>query len=120
MQQVIGMRTRFPFLFGGTFIEGQVLRVQPTWRGNFPSFSEGLSLRVITAIHLHLVRRDFPSFSEGLSLRDQLRVLDHCAGNRGFPFLFGGTFIEGDIHGLDTNMRPLFPFLFGGTFIEGL
>ena len=37
---------RFPFLFGGTFIEG--LSVHHLLRGeqlNFPSFSEGLSLR---------------------------------------------------------------------------
>ena len=36
-----------------------------------------------------------------------------------FPFLFGGTFIEG--HGVQDH-RPDnagFPFLFGGTFIEG-
>ena len=36
-----------------------------------------------------------------------------------FPFLFGGTFIEGWIA---TTFKPLpktFPFLFGGTFIEG-
>ena len=42
---VYGMR--FPFLFGGTFIEGE----DNTLRGiahcpDFPSFSEGLSLRV--------------------------------------------------------------------------
>ena len=36
---------------------------------NFPSFSEGLSLRVFRwAYPLHL-SADFPSFSEGLSLR---------------------------------------------------
>ena len=36
-----------------------------------------------------------------------------------FPFLFGGTFIEG-LHrvSLPPPARP-FPFLFGGTFIEG-
>ena len=40
---------RFPFLFGGTFIEGR-----DGWRtvegqtANFPSFSEGLSLRELT------------------------------------------------------------------------
>ena len=38
---------------------------------------------------------------------------------RGFPFLFGGTFIEG----CKATSNPLilkgFPFLFGGTFIEG-
>ena len=36
----------FPFLFGGTFIEGEhdVLHVAKVGQ-NFPSFSEGLSLR---------------------------------------------------------------------------
>ena len=40
---------------------------------------------------------DFPSFSEGLSLR----VVPSSAGvivvDSRFPFLFGGTFIEGQI-----------------------
>ena len=37
-----------------------------------------------------------------------------------FPFLFGGTFIEGVILESSFSPRPLrFPFLFGGTFIEG-
>ena len=85
---------KFPFLFGGTFIEGAVVFPVPGTPGNFPSFSEGLSLRATTAkqkmggpIHfpsfseglsLRVIRRrtvvflngDFPSFSEGLSLRD--------------------------------------------------
>ena len=37
-----------------------------------------------------------------------------------FPFLFGGTFIEG-AHEDEVRARLLeFPFLFGGTFIEGV
>ena len=36
----------FPFLFGGTFIEGLMLGDGAAERGYFPSFSEGLSLRV--------------------------------------------------------------------------
>ena len=39
---------------------------------------------------------DFPSFSEGLSLRVQdpaAALIDHAQ----FPFLFGGTFIEGEV-----------------------
>ena len=36
----------------------------------------------------------FPSFSEGLSLRGRLRVWTASVFPR-FPFLFGGTFIEG-------------------------
>ena len=40
----------FPFLFGGTFIEGeQPARPAPRQRvWDFPSFSEGLSLREVT------------------------------------------------------------------------
>ena len=37
---------RFPFLFGGTFIEGDRLHGGHVIPANFPSFSEGLSLRV--------------------------------------------------------------------------
>ena len=35
----------FPFLFGGTFIEGYTQSSEELLRGYFPSFSEGLSLR---------------------------------------------------------------------------
>ena len=37
----------------------------------------------------------------------------------GFPFLFGGTFIEGKLARLGAIQSWRFPFLFGGTFIEG-
>ena len=36
----------FPFLFGGTFIEGKEKPVHDLFSFYFPSFSEGLSLRV--------------------------------------------------------------------------
>ena len=73
-------RQRFPFLFGGTFIEG-------------PTGGEAT----------HPVR-DFPSFSEGLSLRADL--LFGAAGRLQFPFLFGGTFIEGVvIHSVEFLFR---------------
>ena len=36
-----------------------------------------------------------------------------------FPFLFGGTFIEGNAAPPARPLRRAFPFLFGGTFIEG-
>ena len=36
-----------------------------------------------------------------------------------FPFLFGGTFIEGTFNSGGHHVHPRFPFLFGGTFIEG-
>ena len=37
----------------------------------------------------------------------------------GFPFLFGGTFIEGGRACAHQSKTTEFPFLFGGTFIEG-
>ena len=61
----------------------------------FPSFSEGLSLRENdTRRAPALSAIDFPSFSEGLSLRagSLSRVMSSTFE---FPFLFGGTFIEG-------------------------
>ena len=36
----------FPFLFGGTFIEGRLPAPVTRRLQDFPSFSEGLSLRV--------------------------------------------------------------------------
>ena len=40
-------------------------------------------------------------------------------GTSKFPFLFGGTFIEGFKIHPNTFRTLAFPFLFGGTFIEG-
>ena len=39
--------------------------------------------------------------------------------HRKFPFLFGGTFIEGFVGITEERFTIGFPFLFGGTFIEG-
>ena len=63
-------RVAFPFLFGGTFIEGVQAGGHHGVRGVFPSFSEGLSLRVAEERY-------------------------YAARGEEFPFLFGGTFIEG-------------------------
>ena len=60
----------------------------------------------------------FPSFSEGLSLRVRgVFCTDHPRPR--FPFLFGGTFIEGIFQNSSAVTLQAFPFLFGGTFIEG-
>ena len=74
----------FPFLFGGTFIEGIWELLRGCEGVNFPSFSEGLSLRgrihhvgIICISH-------FPSFSEGLSLRALRRLLPHWP-TKNFP-----------------------------------
>ena len=64
------MRGVFPFLFGGTFIEGIVTRRNDRRLPDFPSFSEGLSLRAAGEYATKF-------------------KIDK------FPFLFGGTFIEG-------------------------
>ena len=110
---------------------------------NFPSFSEGLSLRVTSTERIQGDGADFPSFSEGLSLRTHPHH-STPSGVLTFPFLFGGTFIEGpytscprNLHqhfpsfseglslraksrSVDANLpMPKFPFLFGETFIEG-
>ena len=82
---------RFPFLFGGTFIEGDGLHAgRLSHANNFPSFSEGLSLRVRFAEH---------------ALTSQRR----------FPFLFGGTFIEARIVKVQEVSSGYFP-----SFSEGL
>ena len=85
----------FPFLFGGTFIEGQAQE------------------RTKSLQELH-----FPSFSEGLSLRDSTPIPAPHSFLQ-FPFLFGGTFIEGGTLEEILDWLEEFPFLFGGTFIEG-
>ena len=82
----------FPFLFGGTFIEGGLTPKTNTNTGrNFPSFSEGLSLRAYFVIWV--------------TVKIAL-----------FPFLFGGTFIEGPRSRQRTLITgPYFP-----SFSEGL
>ena len=59
----------FPFLFGGTFIEGYQRQALTTLHSYFPSFSEGLSLREFPGRAFAAASAHFPSFSEGLSLR---------------------------------------------------
>ncbi len=70
-------------------------------------------------ILLLFVRRinNFPSFSEGLSLRQSRRSWRTGAWSP-FPFLFGGTFIEATSGQPALLYHQAFPFLFGGTFIE--
>ena len=60
---------RFPFLFGGAFIEGRLGESVTETSENFPSFSEGLSLRATLLRECVELSSHFPSFSEGLSLR---------------------------------------------------
>ena len=86
-------------------------------RWYFPSFSEGLSLRVdvdrVTILHTK-----FPFLFGGTFIEGKVpRLIAEPA--REFPFLFGGTFIEGKVPRLIAEPAREFPFLFGGTFIEG-
>ena len=134
---------KFPFLFGGTFIEAVTVCISETESTrHFPSFSEGLSLRVRFAEHALTSQRRFPflfggafieastewawrwkqkyfpSFWEGLSLRRRgVWVMSPCA--RAFPFLLGRAFIEAPKNH-PPQPNPLFPFLLGRAFIEGL
>ena len=88
-------------------------------QGHFPSFSEGLSLRVTPETLKSPSCTNFPSFSEGLSLRVVLAGVGFGGVSCRFPFLFGGTFIEGIVRPEEQPSTRVFPFLFGGTFIEG-
>ena len=85
----------FPFLFGGTFIEANSSSRLRRLKVHFPSFSEGLSLRLSDCFHFVCIALPF-------------------------PFLFGGTFIEADVNRSGKEYNDGFPFLFGGTFIEAV
>ena len=89
-------RSRFPFLFGGTFIEGQCSRTSP-----------------------ETTARAFPFLFGGTFIEGDTLFGDLEAAGWQFPFLFGGTFIEGKNKSSQLPLSPAFPFLFGGTFIEG-
>ena len=84
------MNTRFPFLLGRAFIEAR------------------------RTVALRPIPRNFPSFSEGLSLR-QLGAELPPAGAGGFPFLFGRAFIEAHRQMVHTNASNDFP-----SFLEGI
>ena len=59
--RIVGNRMKFPFLFGGTFIEGARRLTHCTFRTeHFPSFSEGLSLRDVLGVGATL---DYPQIS---------------------------------------------------------
>ena len=109
---------RFPFLFGGTFIEAAPAPQSTTSSAaDFPSFSEGLSLRLYAAGERAGGGVEFP-FLFGGTFIEAPRTKPWRETMRKFPFLFGGTFIEAPLRHRATRPLPLFPFLFGGTFIE--
>ena len=64
-----GAHERFPFLLGRAFIEAGGLLDQERAALDFPSFWEGLSLRLGTGGDVVETVLNFPFFWEGLSLR---------------------------------------------------
>ena len=109
------MERQFPFLFGGTFIEGQIIQLMNTNDGHFPCFSEGLSLRQDDPTFSRATLADFPSFSEGLSLR---RVAAVCvaASTTHFPSFWEGLSLRFLMGTLPPPILLRFPYLFGRTF----
>ncbi len=63
---------RFPFLFGGTFIEAISRDDEDSADALFPFLFGGTFIEAEPARGLDGLRGDFPSFSEGLSLRHKL------------------------------------------------
>ena len=83
----------------------------------FPSFSEGLSLRLVKhPPEAHLLPQ-FPFLFGGTFIEAGV-TSGQRVECRGFPFLFGGTFIEARWTVTKPGLAAKFPFLFGGTFIE--
>ena len=83
----------------------------------FPSFSEGLSLRLLMPAPTAGFCINFPSFSEGLSLRREARHSSLLSLIQ-FPFLFGGTFIEASKATATTLTQNIFPFLSEGLSLR--
>ena len=133
---------RFPYIFGGAFIEVRVLTVVPVASSLFPfllggAFVEarrccrhGRSLKLFpflfggAFIEADPVSRSVSqsvislSFSEGLSLRPNLRRLIQALRGQ-FPCFFVGTFIEATERHWQRPPSLRFPFLFfGRAFIE--
>ena len=98
MDATAGSRHRFPFLFGGTFIEARITPVALHRVRKFPFLFGGTFIEAEWSDELFpMIDPDFPSFSEGLSLRQVGDARGLFQFMRGFPFLFGGTFIEASI-----------------------
>ena len=69
---ILPIDANFPSFSEGLSLRGHNERKEREYRRNFPSFSEGLSLRgVVFHVGAEPPAEDFPSFSEGLSLRGQ-------------------------------------------------
>ena len=104
----------FPFLFGRAFIEAAAARSPArTITPDFPSFSEGLSLRRPLP-RVHDSRWHFPSFLEGLSLRPTL-VTRTSVTAPDFPSFWEGLSLRHRTWHLLPLIRRNFP-----SFSEGL
>ena len=112
--------TRFPFLFGGTFIEAAQAAGSWKFPGLFPFLFGGTFIEAVTVcISETESTRHFPSFSEGLSLR--VRFAEHAlTSQRRFPFLLGRAFIEAILAARHTPRMVTFPYFSVGTFIEAM
>ena len=63
------VQLRFPFLFGGTFIEGGSCQLFAGGGGGFPFLFGGTFIEGADYVDILRLFAHFPSFSEGLSLR---------------------------------------------------
>ena len=83
----------FPYGFVGTFIEAAVPLRTLSMRSDFPSFWEGLPLRLGCSAAMVDYLHVFPSCSGGLSLRQELSANAPWA-HPAFLHLRVGSFIE--------------------------
>ena len=76
---------KFPFLFGRAFIEADVDKnVVKPYMLPFPFLFGRAFIEASRNVHRQIHRRNFPSFSEGLSLRDHVGII-RIAHDLNFP-----------------------------------
>ena len=109
--------TEFPFLFGRAFIEAEVSARVEGKRDNFPSFSEGLSLRHTKwGGGLESTEADFPSFWEGLSLRHAKTTIKTDTTHISLQFC--RDYHWELVNALRESRTKSIPHRLGGVFIE--
>ena len=85
--------------------------------GDFPSFWEGLSLRLMSRRSKPAARFPFP-FLFGRAIIEAGSGPRSSARREYFPSFFGGAFIEASDQHHEPHQLPSFPFLLGRAFIE--
>ena len=106
----------FPSFFGGTFIEAGRRCARPVpVHAHFPSFLEGLSLRLANVTAHSPAVDDFPSFWEGLSLRRELHGFCAVAAQY-FPSFSGGLSLRFSATRFSTWQRLKISLLFRREF----